>query len=143
MRIHSDPIARDYERFVLMKLSSQGVCVYSSPASADDPPRDLRRADIPVRRWQIISFPKPTLPGNILLMPAPKKTAARSVSPDKSKSLESWIRDAACSIRGAKDAPNRVERDSLQKAARRAHAGACSATISTISYLTSSTAARV
>ena len=25
MRIHSDPIARDYQRFVLMKLSSQGV----------------------------------------------------------------------------------------------------------------------
>ena len=26
-------------------------------------------------------------------------------APDKSKSLESWIWDAACSIRGAKDAP--------------------------------------
>ena len=28
-----------------------------------------------------------------------------SAKPDKSKSLESWIWDAACSIRGAKDAP--------------------------------------
>ena len=26
-------------------------------------------------------------------------------APEKSKSLESWIWDAACSIRGAKDAP--------------------------------------
>lgn len=28
-----------------------------------------------------------------------------ATSPEKSKSLESWIWDAACSIRGAKDAP--------------------------------------
>jgi len=35
-------------------------------------------------------------------MPARKAVAAR---PEKNKSLESWIWDAACSIRGAKDAP--------------------------------------
>jgi type I restriction-modification system DNA methylase subunit len=28
-----------------------------------------------------------------------------AVKPEKSKSLESWIWDAACSIRGTKDAP--------------------------------------
>ena len=37
-------------------------------------------------------------------MPRPKKKAAAANSP-KDKSLESWIWDAACSIRGAKDAP--------------------------------------
>ncbi|MGB6220703.1 N-6 DNA methylase [Haloferula sp.] len=37
-------------------------------------------------------------------MPAKKKTAKKAASP-KDKSLESWIWDAACSIRGAKDAP--------------------------------------
>lgn len=38
---------------------------------------------------------------------SPRMPARKSVSPkpDKSKSLESWIWDAACSIRGAKDAP--------------------------------------
>lgn len=35
-------------------------------------------------------------------MPARKSTALK---PEKNKSLESWIWDAACSIRGAKDAP--------------------------------------
>jgi len=35
-------------------------------------------------------------------MPARKSTAPK---PEKNKSLESWIWDAACSIRGAKDAP--------------------------------------
>lgn len=35
-------------------------------------------------------------------MPARKSVSPK---PDKSKSLESWIWDAACSIRGAKDAP--------------------------------------
>ena len=35
-------------------------------------------------------------------MPARKATAPK---PEKNKSLESWIWDAACSIRGAKDAP--------------------------------------
>jgi type I restriction-modification system DNA methylase subunit len=46
--------------------------------------------------------------------------------PEKDKSLESWIWDAACSIRGAKDAArySRAERDRLPKAARRADAGA-------------------
>lgn len=28
-----------------------------------------------------------------------------AVKPEKTKSLESWIWDAACSVRGAKDAP--------------------------------------
>ena len=37
-----------------------------------------------------------------------KKTA---VSLDNEKSLESWIWDAACSIRGAKDAPKYVTDD--------------------------------
>ena len=36
------------------------------------------------------------------LMPARKSSAPK---PEKNKSLESWIWDAACSIRGAKDAP--------------------------------------
>ena len=35
-------------------------------------------------------------------MPARKSTAPKA---EKNKSLESWIWDAACSIRGAKDAP--------------------------------------
>ncbi len=35
-------------------------------------------------------------------MPARKSTAPKL---EKNKSLESWIWDAACSIRGAKDAP--------------------------------------
>ena len=49
-----------------------------------------------------------------------------ATTPEKSKSLESWIWDAACSIRGAKDAPkySRAERDRLPKAARWADAGA-------------------
>lgn len=45
-------------------------------------------------------------------MPARKSTAANKTTrpakkavPEKNKSLESWIWDAACSIRGAKDAP--------------------------------------
>ena len=40
-------------------------------------------------------------------MPARTSTAAKTEksAPEKSKSLESWIWDAACSIRGAKDAP--------------------------------------
>lgn len=33
------------------------------------------------------------------------KAKQSQTSPDKNKSLESWIWDAACSIRGAKDAP--------------------------------------
>src|SRR5438309_6274917 len=32
-------------------------------------------------------------------------TALKQISPEPDKSLESWIWDAACSIRGAKDAP--------------------------------------
>jgi type I restriction enzyme M protein len=36
---------------------------------------------------------------------AKKKTAAKKAAEPKDKSLESWIWDAACSIRGAKDAP--------------------------------------
>jgi type I restriction enzyme M protein len=35
-------------------------------------------------------------------VPARKSTAPK---PEKNKSLEQWIWDAACSIRGAKDAP--------------------------------------
>jgi type I restriction enzyme M protein len=35
-------------------------------------------------------------------MPARSKAAPK---PEKNKSLEQWIWDAACSIRGAKDAP--------------------------------------
>lgn len=38
-------------------------------------------------------------------MPASKKAARKQAQPEKDKSLESWIWDAACSIRGAKDAP--------------------------------------
>lgn len=39
-------------------------------------------------------------------MPARKLAAKRAATkPSKNKSLESWIWDAACSIRGAKDAP--------------------------------------
>ena len=41
-------------------------------------------------------------------MPAKKAARERTskkVPPTKDKSLESWIWDAACSIRGAKDAP--------------------------------------
>lgn len=34
-----------------------------------------------------------------------RKRAAKKKAPEKDKSLESWIWDAACSIRGAKDAP--------------------------------------
>lgn len=34
-----------------------------------------------------------------------RKRAAKSVVEPKDKSLESWIWDAACSIRGARDAP--------------------------------------
>ena len=38
--------------------------------------------------------------------PPPKPNAQpRKAAPEKNKSLESWIWDAACSIRGAKDAP--------------------------------------
>ena len=45
--------------------------------------------------------------------------------PEKSKFLESWIWDAAYSIRGAKDAPNGAERHRLpDKAARRVSAEA-------------------
>ncbi len=36
-------------------------------------------------------------------MPVRSKSPART--PEKNKSLEQWIWDAACSIRGAKDAP--------------------------------------
>lgn len=36
---------------------------------------------------------------------AKKKTATKKASAPQDKSLESWIWDAACSIRGAKDAP--------------------------------------
>ncbi len=36
---------------------------------------------------------------------SPEKAAPKKVKPEKNKSLESWIWDAACSIRGAKDAP--------------------------------------
>ncbi|MCX6868710.1 MAG: type I restriction-modification system subunit M N-terminal domain-containing protein [Verrucomicrobia bacterium] len=38
-------------------------------------------------------------------MPKSSKVAPRKAKPGKNKSLESWIWDAACSIRGAKDAP--------------------------------------
>lgn len=38
-------------------------------------------------------------------MPAKKKVAKKAAKSEKDKSLESWIWDAACSIRGAKDAP--------------------------------------
>jgi hypothetical protein len=38
-------------------------------------------------------------------IPAARKSTARKAAPEKNKSLESWIWDAACSIRGAKDAP--------------------------------------
>ncbi|MCX6875460.1 MAG: class I SAM-dependent DNA methyltransferase [Verrucomicrobia bacterium] len=38
-------------------------------------------------------------------MPKSSKAAPRKAKPEKNKSLESWIWDAACSIRGAKDAP--------------------------------------
>ncbi|MDF1824104.1 MAG: hypothetical protein P1U68_05655 [Verrucomicrobiales bacterium] len=49
-----------------------------------------------------------------------KKAAA-----PKDKFLESWIWDAACSIRGAKDAPNGAERHRLPgRAARRVSVGA-------------------
>ncbi len=34
-----------------------------------------------------------------------RKTAANGIERTNGKSLESWIWDAACSIRGAKDAP--------------------------------------
>jgi type I restriction enzyme M protein len=56
--------------------------------------------------------------------PAHQFTA--SPKPEKNKSLESWIWDAACSIRGARDAPkySRAERISLSKTAHRADAGA-------------------
>jgi hypothetical protein len=37
--------------------------------------------------------------------PAGKRTANAVATASKDKSLESWIWDAACSIRGAKDAP--------------------------------------
>jgi len=43
-------------------------------------------------------MPKPTAK-------TPRKRAARKEAQPKDKSLESWIWDAACSIRGAKDAP--------------------------------------
>ena len=33
------------------------------------------------------------------------KSASKKIAEAKDKSLESWIWDAACSIRGAKDAP--------------------------------------
>jgi len=36
-------------------------------------------------------------------------TALKQISPEPDKSLESWIWDAACSIRGAKDAPKYKE----------------------------------
>lgn len=41
-------------------------------------------------------------------MPARTPSARKSAAPKpaKNKSLETWIWDAACSIRGAKDAPN-------------------------------------
>ena len=38
-------------------------------------------------------------------MPKLSKAAPKKAKPGKNKSLESWIWDAACSIRGAKDAP--------------------------------------
>jgi type I restriction enzyme M protein len=38
-------------------------------------------------------------------MPKSSKAAPKKAKPEKNKSLESWIWDAACSIRGAKDAP--------------------------------------
>ncbi|GEM_PF-1599853 len=41
------------------------------------------------------------------LVKIPKETSAKSKKePEKFNPLESWIWDAACSIRGAKDAPN-------------------------------------
>lgn len=60
-------------------------------------------------------------------MPAAKNKSAKKAHPaaEKNKSLESWIWDAACSIRGAKDAPNGAERHRLPaKAARRGRAAA-------------------
>src|SRR5688572_1129039 len=56
----------------------------------------------------------------------PKKNGSskNGDSGDASKSLESWFWGAACKIRGAKDAPSRVERDRLPKAARRVRAAA-------------------
>ncbi len=38
-------------------------------------------------------------------MPKSSKAVPKKAKPEKNKSLESWIWDAACSIRGAKDAP--------------------------------------
>jgi len=38
------------------------------------------------------------------------KTAAKGIDRTNGKSLESWIWDAACSIRGAKDAPSLILR---------------------------------
>ncbi len=55
-------------------------------------------------------------------MPARKAKAA--AKPEKNKSLESWIWDAACSIRGAEDAPDGVERHGPERVARRVNAEA-------------------
>ena len=56
-------------------------------------------------------------------MPAAKRKSTRkkaSLVPAKDRSLESWIWDAACSIGGAKDAPNGAERHRLpDRAAQR------------------------
>jgi len=61
-------------------------------------------------------------------MPAVKKKTVRkktATAAPKDKSLESWIWDAACSIRGAKDAPKGAERHRLHgRAARRVSAAA-------------------
>ncbi len=46
----------------------------------------------------------------------PKETSARlKKEPEKSKSLESWIWDAACSIRGAIEAEARETDKALRK----------------------------
>ncbi len=56
-------------------------------------------------------------------MPARTPSARKSAAPapEKDKSLESWIWDAACSIRGAKDAPkySRAERDTSRDSVTR------------------------
>lgn len=50
------------------------------------------------------------------ISPAAKKAScpAKKAAPEKNKSLEQWIWDAACSIRGAKDAPSGASQTALK-----------------------------
>ena len=69
-------------------------------------------SSFPVFFLEILAFPRGNrfdglIPSESLRMAAPAPASS------KSKSLESWIWDAACSIRGAKDAPNGAERNRL------------------------------